>query len=140
MRVHWAILLVILQFYASGQIAAFAADFSDANLSGANLTSADLRGSNLAGADLTNANLSGTNLMDTNITQSQLDSACGFGTKLPAGLEIKPCPASTASGFDTTAIGQLRNADANAEFPQPSEHIEVLSNSQIKASYRAARQ
>jgi uncharacterized protein YjbI with pentapeptide repeats len=140
MRIHWALLLVTLQSCASGRIAAFAADFSGANLGGANLTSADLRGSNLASADLTNANLSGTNLMDTNITQSQLDSACGFGTKLPAGLEIKPCPASTASGFDTTAIGQLRNADANAEFPQPSEHIEVLSNSQIKASYRAARQ
>lgn len=140
MRIHWALLLVVLQFCASGQIAAFAADFSGANLSGANLTSADLRGSNLASADLTNANLSGTNLMDTNITQSQLDSACGFGTKLPAGLEIKPCPASTASGFDATATGQRTNADANAEFPQPSEHIEVLSNSEIEASYQAARQ
>src|SRR5580704_10061935 len=127
MRVHWALLVVILQFCASGQIAAFAADFSGASLSGANLTSADLRGSNLASADLTNANLSGTDLMDTNITQSQLDSACGFGTKLPAGLEIKPCPASTASGFDAIATGQRTNANANAEFPQPSEHIEVLS-------------
>jgi uncharacterized protein YjbI with pentapeptide repeats len=122
-RLHKALLLIV-QFCTLQEIAALAADFSGANLSGANLTSADLRGSNLAGADLTNANLSGTNLVDTNITQSQLNSACGSGTKLPVGLKIKPCPAFTASGPDT---GQRTNADAKVEFPRP-------------ASYRATRQ
>jgi hypothetical protein len=99
MSVLWFRALILFKFSILGQ-SVFAADFSGANLAGAHLTNADLRGSNLSGADLTNANLSGTNLMDTDITQSQLDSACGFGTKLPAGLEIKPCPASVAAAAE----------------------------------------
>jgi hypothetical protein len=68
-----------------------AADFSGANLSEAHLTNADLRGSNLKGANLAGANLSGSDFRETNITQAQLDSACGYGTVLPAGLTIQPC-------------------------------------------------
>ena len=73
---------------------ALAADFGGANLRGAHLTNADLRGSDLRGADLTGANLGGTDLRGADVTQSQLDSACGSGTKLPAGLRIQPCPPS----------------------------------------------
>jgi uncharacterized protein YjbI with pentapeptide repeats len=71
--------------------AGLAADFSDTNLKDAHLTNADLRGSNLSGANLEGADLSGSDLRETNITQTQLDSACGFGTMLPAGLRIQPC-------------------------------------------------
>jgi uncharacterized protein YjbI with pentapeptide repeats len=80
---------VILTIFPS-QVA-LAADFGGANLRGAHLTNADLRGSDLRGANLTGANLSGTDLRGANVTQSQLDSACGSGTKLPAGLRIQPC-------------------------------------------------
>ncbi len=73
---------------------ALAADFGGANLSGARFTNADLRGSDLTGANLTGANLSGTDLRGANVTQSQLNSACGSGTKLSAGLRIQPCPPS----------------------------------------------
>lgn len=78
----------------------FAADFSDANLSGAHLTNADLRGSNLSGANLAGADLSGSDLRETNIVQSQLDNACGYGTKLPPGLRIQPCLAGAKSAGD----------------------------------------
>jgi uncharacterized protein YjbI with pentapeptide repeats len=140
MRAHWARALVILQFCTLTQTTALAADFSGANLRGANLTRADLRGSNLAGADLTNANLSGTNLLDTNITQAQLDGACGFGTKLPAGLKIKPCPAYAASHSAAIAAGQRIDAEASPRGRQLSERIEVLSNSEMEVSYRKAHQ
>jgi hypothetical protein len=98
----WIPLLILLQVATSEQ-SAFAADFGDANLSGAHLTNADLRGSNLSGANLTGADLSRTDLTGTNVTQLQLDSACGSGTRLPPGLRIQPCLASTASsGSDGT--------------------------------------
>ena len=88
-------LLILLQFCILEQNA-LAADFAGANLAGAHLTNADLRGSNFSDANLTGADLNNTDLTDTNVTQLQLDSACGSGTKLFAGLKIKPC--STASG------------------------------------------
>jgi hypothetical protein len=82
MRIHWIRLLILLQFCILEQIAALAADFSGANLSGAHLTNADLRGSNLSGANLTGADLSRTDLTGTNVTlqppdptQMELDSA-----------------------------------------------------------------
>jgi uncharacterized protein YjbI with pentapeptide repeats len=81
---------VLLHVIASGKIS-FAADFSDANLTGAHLTNVDFRGTNLSRATLTGADLSGSDFRETNITQSQLDSACSYGTKLPAGLRIQPC-------------------------------------------------
>jgi uncharacterized protein YjbI with pentapeptide repeats len=71
--------------------AGLAADFSDTNLRDARLTNADLRGSDLRGAILAGADLSGSDFRETNITQAQLDSACGSGTMLPAGLKIQPC-------------------------------------------------
>jgi uncharacterized protein YjbI with pentapeptide repeats len=89
-------LLILFQFCVLGRNA-LAADFEGANLSGARLTNADLHGSNLNGADLTGADLSGTDLRGTNIAQRQLDGACGSGTKLPAGLRVRPCsPADPA--------------------------------------------
>jgi uncharacterized protein YjbI with pentapeptide repeats len=97
-------LLVLLQLGILQQ-SALAADFSGANLSGAHMTNADLRGSNFGGANLTGADLSHANLTGTNVTQPQLDSACGSGTQLPAGLTIKPCLASTAAESDTRGIG-----------------------------------
>lgn len=108
MKFRWIRLLILFQFSTLEQ-SALAADFSGANLRGAHLTNADLRGSNLSGANLTGANLSRTDLTGTNVTQHQLDSACGSGTKLPAGLRIQPCPASTASFPDGT--GQRTSAD-----------------------------
>jgi uncharacterized protein YjbI with pentapeptide repeats len=75
-----------------------AADFSDANLRNVHLTNADLRGSDLRGANLTGADLSGSDVRETNITQAQLDSACGYGTMLPAGLRIQPCIQRTERG------------------------------------------
>jgi hypothetical protein len=109
MKFRWIGLLILFQFSTFGQ-SVRAADFDGANLSGALLTNADLRGSNLSGANLTGANLSRTDLTGTDVTQHQLDSACGSGTKLPAGLRIQPCPASTASsGPDVT--GQRASAD-----------------------------
>jgi hypothetical protein len=59
------------------------ADLSVANLGGADLHSANLRGADLSRADLTLAKL---------LTQTQLDEACGAGTKPPEGLTPpKPC-------------------------------------------------
>jgi uncharacterized protein YjbI with pentapeptide repeats len=121
--------LIILQFCTLGQITALAADFSGANLSGAHLTNADLRGSNLSDANLTGANLSNTDLTSTNVTQLQLDSACGSGTKLPAGLKIKLC--STASGLDTSGTGERTSVD---------QALKVLSDSVIEASSQWAGQ
>ena len=43
---------VLFHVIASGK-PSFAADFSDANLSGAHLTNVDFRGTNLSGANLT---------------------------------------------------------------------------------------
>ena len=119
--------LILLQFCALEQIAALAADFSDTNLNGAHLTNADLRGSNLSGASLTGADLSGTDLTGTNVTQRQLDSACGSGTKLPAGLRIQPCPASTASEADADGSGQHTSADQAL----PKAHDDRVSSSGI---------
>jgi uncharacterized protein YjbI with pentapeptide repeats len=140
-------LLILLQFGILQQ-STLAADFSGANLSGAHLTNADLRGSNLSGANLKDTNLSGTDLRDTNVAQTQLDGACGYGTKLPAGLRIRPCPASTASGLDTNGTGQRGSIDRALPEPhndrdapqQPLERIETSSSSGIEASFRAARQ
>jgi uncharacterized protein YjbI with pentapeptide repeats len=85
-----------------------AADFSRTNLSGAHLTNADLRGSDLTGANLAGADLSGSDFRETNITQSQLNSACGDRTKLPAGLRIQPCRpgGNLARGSPRDAIPQ----------------------------------
>ena len=120
------------------------ADFSGANLRGAHLTNADLRGSNLAGADLTDANLSGTNLTNTNIAQSQLDSACGSGTRLSAGLRIQPCP----SRADADGSDRRRNVDQalpkvgmqTQDSQQPPDREKVSSNSRIDVSTGAGRQ
>jgi uncharacterized protein YjbI with pentapeptide repeats len=87
---YQVIAFVLFHVIASGNIS-FAADFSDTNLSGAHLTNVDFRGSDLSGANLAGADLSGSDFRETNISQSQLDSACGYGTKLPAGLRIQPC-------------------------------------------------
>jgi uncharacterized protein YjbI with pentapeptide repeats len=139
--------LTLLQLCILGQTGAFAADFSDADLRGAHLTNADLRGSKLSGANLAGADLSRTDLRETNVTQQQLDSACGFETKLPAGLRIKPCTPSTASGPDIngtdqrTSIDQAHNDDRGffgilvevlpmkkkQASPQPPERVEVSS-------------
>lgn len=105
-----ALWIILLQLCISEQNG-FAADFSDANLSGARLTNLDLRRSNLSGANLRGANLSRTDLRDTNVTQQQLDSACGSETKLPAGLRIKLCPASTAAGADASGTDQRTSVD-----------------------------
>jgi uncharacterized protein YjbI with pentapeptide repeats len=107
---HWRnrlIVFVLLHVIASGKIS-FAADFSDANLTGAHLTNVDFSGTNLSRANLTGADLSGSDFRETNITQSQLDSACGYGTKLPAGLKIQPClfGAKTARGELRTNMDQ----------------------------------
>ena len=67
----------------------FRANLSRANLRGANLRYANLSGANLRGADLSGTNLSGAKLDG----QTQLDEACGTGTKLPPDLSLKPCPA-----------------------------------------------
>lgn len=129
------------------QQSTLAADFSNANLSGTHLTNADLRGSNLGGANLTGANLSGTDLRDTNIAQHQLDDACGNGTKLPAGLIIRPCPASTASGRGANETGRRSSTDQalpepdndrNAAFSGLPEGIKTSTNS--KGLSEAARQ
>jgi hypothetical protein len=89
-------LLVLLQC-GIVDYTALSADFSRANLSGAHLTNADLRGSDLSGANLAGADLSESDIRETNITQQQLDSACGSGTRLPAGLRISPCLAPDAA-------------------------------------------
>jgi uncharacterized protein YjbI with pentapeptide repeats len=144
MRVHWVRVIVILQFCIFEQVAAPAADFSGVNLTGAHLTNADLSGSNLSGADLTGADFSGANLTDTNVIQSQLDSACGSGTKLPAGLRIQPCP----SGTDADANGRRTNVDQalpevrvqTQDSQQPPDHEKVSTNSQIDVSTRVRRQ
>ena len=121
-------LLILLQFCILEQNA-LAADFAGANLAGAHLTNADLRGSNLSDANLTGADLNATDLTDTNVTQLQLDSACGSGTKLSAGLKIKPC--STASGLDTNGTGARTSVD---------QALKVLSDSVIEASSQWAGQ
>jgi hypothetical protein len=95
MKNHQIPLLMLLQF-GIVDYNALAADFSRANLSGAHLTNADLRGSDLSGANLAGADLSESDIRETNITQQQLDSACGSGTRLPAGLRISPCLAPDA--------------------------------------------
>jgi hypothetical protein len=134
---------VLLHVIASGKIS-FAADFSDANLSGAHLTNVDFRGTNLSGANLTGADLSGSDFRETNITQSQLDSACGCGTKLPAGLRIQPClfGAETAGSELRTNMDQaLREVGMQMQrFQQPAAHENVSSSSHVDDSIGAGRQ
>jgi hypothetical protein len=67
------------------------ADLNGADLSGADLSFADLFLADLRGADLSGADLSFAHLEFTNVTQSQLDKACGRGTRLPSWLTIKLC-------------------------------------------------
>lgn len=107
---QWIIRLLTLVSFSIFAHSALAADFTGADLRGAHLTNADLRASNLSGANLSGADLSGTDLSGTNVTQYQLDGACGSGTKLPAGLGVKPCPASTASS-GPNGTGQRTRAD-----------------------------
>lgn len=126
---HCIRLLTLLKFsiFAHG---ALAADFSGANLRGAHLTNADLGGSNLSGADLTDAILSGTDLRGTNVTQQQLDSACGSGTKLRAGLSIQPCQAPTAFRSDTNEPGQ-RDVDQAPPEAQEGFLIEAHGDGEL---------
>ena len=69
-----------------------------ANLTGATLFNAKLQKANLNGANLSEARLKGANFDEAdlrdalNLTQTQLDEACGTGTKLPKGLSIQACP------------------------------------------------
>lgn len=105
MKNHQIPLLMLLQF-GIVDCNALAADFSRANLSGAHLTNADLRGSDLGGANLAGADLSGSDIRETNITQQQLDSACGSGTRLPAGLRISPCLAPDAPSPSAHEVGR----------------------------------
>jgi hypothetical protein len=103
---------LLLRFLLSGwPNAVLAADFSGANLIGSRLTNADLRGANLSGANLTNADLSKSDLADSNITQQQLDTACGFETKLPVGLGIKPCLPPTSSAGIAEEIERRMDGD-----------------------------
>ena len=120
---QWIRLLTLISFSIFAH-SALAADFSGANLCGAHLTNADLRGSNLNGANLTGADLSRTDLTGTNVTQHQLDSACGSGTKLPAGLRIQPCPASTAS-YGPDGAGQRASADQ--ALPEANDNLNFAS-------------
>ena len=121
-----AIAFVLFQVIASGE-PSFAADFSDANLSRSHLTNVDFRGTNLSGANLTGADLSGSDFRETNITQSQLDSACGYGTKLPAGLRIQPC--------------SLREVQLQMQrSQQPTARENVSSSSHVDVSTGAERQ
>ena len=160
MKWPWIRFIVLLEF---GIPAALAADFSGANLSGAHLTNADLRGSNLSGANLNGANLSGTDLTGTNVTQQQLDAACGSGTKLAAGLKIKPCPTAVASASSADRAEERASPDSvqpeedhdassgiSTEAPpeakitgdssQPSERGGVLPNSALEVLFRAGSQ
>ncbi len=41
--------------------------------------------------EVRDADLTNTDMTETNVLQSQLDHACGTGTKLPPGLTLKPC-------------------------------------------------
>jgi hypothetical protein len=102
---HAAVMATVV-LVASPYYTALAADFSRANLSGAHLTNADLRGSDLSGANLAGADLSGSDIRETNITQQQLDSACGSGTRLPAGLRISPCLAPDPPGPSADEVGR----------------------------------
>ena len=52
-----------------------AANLSDADLSGANLIAANLSGANLSGADLSGANLIAANLSDANLSDANLIAA-----------------------------------------------------------------
>jgi uncharacterized protein YjbI with pentapeptide repeats len=123
MKFRWIRLLILFRFSTLEQ-SALATDFAGANLSGAHMTNADLRGSNLSGANLTGANLSRTDLTGTNVTQHQLDSACGSGTKLPAGLRIQPCPASTASSGPD---GAGQRASADQALPEANDNLDFAS-------------
>jgi uncharacterized protein YjbI with pentapeptide repeats len=133
----------LLHVIASGK-PGFAADFSDANLSGAHLTNVDFHGTNLSGANLTGADLSGSDFRETNITQSQLDSACGYGTKLPAGLRIQPClfGAETAGSELRTNMDQaLREVEMQMQrSQQPAVRENVSSSSHVDVSTEAGRQ
>jgi Pentapeptide repeats (8 copies) len=137
----------LLHILASAS-AGFATDFSDADLSGAHLTNVDLRGSNLRGANLVGTDLSRSDLRETNITQSQLDGACGSGTKLPPGLRIQPCLSradSARSSLRTeTDLAHQSLHGAGAQIFQDSQHPsdrkQVSSNSQATVSTGARRQ
>jgi hypothetical protein len=67
------------------------ADLSRAGLSRTDLRYANLRDAHLIGAKLINANLGYADLSDAAISQTQLNEACGTETKLPRGLNLKPC-------------------------------------------------
>lgn len=65
----------------------FAADLSEINLSGSDLTRAILAGANLSNANLTNANLTNAalercNLTNTNLSGANLTKACLSGAEL----------------------------------------------------------
>ena len=124
-QVFWIIVLALIEVCAV-QKTVIAADFSGVNLTGAHLTNADLRGADLRGAILTDANLSGTDLTGASVTQPQLDTACGTGTRLPAGLTIKPCLAFIN-----------RRVDAHrAERPPPTDPVSPAPPGAVGASSR----
>jgi uncharacterized protein YjbI with pentapeptide repeats len=70
---HWGLIHASLPF----------ADFSNANLRGANLVRASLYGANLDGADLLSASLSGADLYGTNLCGANLSHASLTGAHLP---------------------------------------------------------
>jgi hypothetical protein len=88
--------------------------------------------------------LSGSDFRETNITQPQLDSACGYGTKLPAGLRIQPCffGAEAAGRELRTNMDQvLREAEMQMQrSQQPAAHENVASRSHVEVATAAGRQ
>jgi hypothetical protein len=142
--INRVIAFVLLHVIIASGEPSFAADFSDANLSRTHLTNVDFRGTNLSGANLTGADLSGSDFRETNITQSQLDSACGHGTKLPAGLRIQPCffGAEAAGREPRTNMDQaLREVQLQMQHSQqPTARENVLSSSHVDVSTGAGRQ
>jgi hypothetical protein len=82
--------------------------FTRAHLIGANLSNSNLNGALLKDAQLDGARLDNADLSDAlELTQDQLNKACGSGTQLPPGFNIKPCsPPDQAAGPATACRSQ----------------------------------
>jgi len=86
----------------------FLANLNSADLTGANLTGADLFAADLTGADLTGANLTGADLGRTDLTSADLRDAfvsCGTGGTL--GTVIYGTPINLPSGWVLSISGTL---------------------------------